>query len=139
MINLETRKKLKELGLFKNTCDCPYEDDGGCDRYDCSDYPLTADGCRSDDRCNVCLKFLPDPTTDELIEAIDEKHKGCWGIEKVTKDVLRLESWRTWFKEEMRSSFVCTDRCILSERVGVINDLNECLATALIWLYEEEE
>ncbi|MDO8885749.1 hypothetical protein [Candidatus Oleimmundimicrobium sp.] len=74
-------------------------------------------------QCFVCASYLPNPTTDELIEAIDEKCDVKWGIEREKKN----GKWLVWFEREKTEAYFTED------------DPDDCLASALIWLYEQEE
>jgi len=129
MINLETQKKLKKLGIFKRDCCIPKEISRfkGCPFYV---LPVAKRPDMLRISCNKCQYLLPDPTTDKLIEAIDGSRRAKWGIERQKEN----GSWLVWFEIYMGKSITAKGRQILPG-----NNLKEALATALIWLYEKGE
>ena len=109
-MDIKTRRKLKELGFVweGEWCFRPHK--------------LCYQDSETKD-CSKCEHYLPDPTLEELISAVDEKTDVKWGIERelVTKKII---SCVVWFGDEM---------------IFTGGDLDDVLARGLIWLYEKEE
>jgi len=116
MINLETRKKLKELELFKKSNDCEYREVGEGGNY------FTSGKCPNKELvCEDCEHYLPDPTLDELIDAIEEKMPVGYSLVRQRTN----DNWKVFFANEFP---------VFGSR-----NLKQALAKALIWLYEKGE
>jgi len=111
MIGLETLKKLKELDISWEKDWCYYS--GG---WTCPYPPITKD-------CPDCEHYLPNPSTDELIDAIDKENDDELVIEQRIED----KKWFVWFYHQPFIEYQKPEK-----------SLKEALAQALIWLYGEE-
>ena len=92
-MKLETRKKLRGLNLFEPPDNIQKVNiDGG---YYCRGNPANTPGYFC---CQLKECYLPNPTIEELINAIDKKTDVKWGIERQKEN----GSWLVWFREKIK-------------------------------------